>query len=251
MTRKSSKEDNLCWQAVRCTYDNYEMEPDDDYGGDVFGRLTNFESPHWLYRRFHRNFCKAFLISKLDRYFLRDDPDDPLFSQFEEISTKYRLDIIARHNSLVLMISAVENFLKDSFMIILEHIYPNKKKKQKPKRILRRYSFQNLDSILRAFEWLCPNFKTTEILIIRHPDDFSRTIDISPHIRDMLKKRNKIIHESKYFEDFSNNLLGFYAFLCISCVDQFDFFFEDSLYYERLEEIIHSSQINNSATAHH
>ena len=237
--RKDKK--NMCWQAIPCKYDNYNREPDDEYNGDIFGRLTDFESPHFLYRRFHSNYCKALVISILSNYRLKDD-DDRLISQISEISLKFELHIIARHNSLILMIGAIEVFLRDSFKTILENIYPEKIERSEERseemsveRTIKRYSFQNLNSTIKAFSWLCPEFKKDEIFIDRHPSDFYELINVYDSLEEMLHRRHKIVHESHYYLDLDAKRLSDYACLCLSWADRFDDFFEDNDYYSRIE----------------
>lgn len=234
---KNNDEKELCWKAIPCIYDNYDREHDDVYSGDIFRRLSDFESPHWLYRRFHSNYCKALVMTKLSRYELSEDYEDRLLTQVREILKKFKIDTIVRHHSLILIISAVETFLKDSFITILENVYPEKKEEKNTEQIIKkqRYTFQNLDSTARAFSWLCPEFNKDDIYIDRHPEDFNTLINLYDSLKDMLNSRHKIVHESHYYHDLNDNLFTFYSYLCLSWADKFDSFFDDNGYYHRIE----------------
>lgn len=233
---KKIKNTDYCWQCIPCAYDNYKVDPKDPYKGDIFGRLSNFESPHRLYRRFHSNYCKALVIAMLSKYKLKSNQDF-MSSQIREISTELQLDIIAKHNSLVLIIGAVETFLRDSFISILTNVYPDKIGRDSVEDFVRKkYKFQNLDSISKAFSWLCPEFNKEEIYIDLDPINFNEKIDLYPCLKEMLGRRHKIVHESYYYEDLNDNLFNIYAYLCLAWADKFDYFFEDKKYYSRIEK---------------
>lgn len=140
------------WYCVSIDYDNYKQDMVDSYQGDIFGYCTMFESPHYLFRRFHRNFCKALFLVNLPSYILREDSNDELIVQTREIIYKnYSIKTIAMHNVLILMVSAVDTFLKDSFIQILNNVYPQKKGSNDAVSISKRYSFQNTHSIKKTF----------------------------------------------------------------------------------------------------
>lgn len=231
-----TEDNDYCWQCIPCTYDNYKVDPNDRYKGNIFGRLTNFESPHRLYRRFHSNYCKALMMASLSDYKLKDD-EDFMSLQISEISAEFQLDIIGKHNSLVLMIGAVETFLRDSFISILENIYPDKIRRDSIEDFVRKkYSFQNLDSITSAYGWLCPEFKKDEIYIDLDPVNFKDKIDLYPYLKEMLGRRHRIVHESYYYKDLNNHRFDKYAYLCLAWADRFDSFLEDNNYYSKIEE---------------
>lgn len=243
---EKNEKNQICWQAVPCKYDDYEPDPDEQYCSDVFGRLSDFESPHRLYRRFHRNFCKALIISNLINYEVFNTEESDfyrLLNQVKEISKQFTIDGIARHNSLILLVGAVETFLKDSFIMILEEVYPEKMGRKTSQQIVRRYIFQNLDSITKAYTWLCPEFDKHTIYLDTHPDDFDKEIDLYPRLKEMLRRRHKIVHESYFYQDLDYNRLMYYAFLCNMWADKFDYFFEDEGYYKKIDVYMERPEI--------
>ena len=79
-------EDSICWRAIPIQYDNYFKEKGDSYNGDIFGDI--FDSPHYLYRRFHRNYCKAYAISNLLKYdikYYEEHPEEMYYYTYPEI----------------------------------------------------------------------------------------------------------------------------------------------------------------------
>ncbi|MCK4444122.1 MAG: hypothetical protein KAW09_06235 [Thermoplasmata archaeon] len=176
---------------------------------------------------------------------MTDTEDDRLLGQVEEISKQFAIDGIARHNSLILLIGAVETFLKDSFMIILEEVFPGKMGGKTPERIARSYSFQNLDSITRAYEWLCPEFDKHTIYLDKHPDDFNKEIDLCPLLKEMLERRHKIVHEAHSYPDLDHDKVMSYALLCIMWADEFDWFFEDEGYYKKIDVYMERPEIRD------
>lgn len=233
--RNKNKKNQICWQAVPCKYDDYKPDSDDTYRGDVFGRLSDFESPHLLYRSFHRNYCKALVISHLLDYKMVEKEEAIIEKQIKMISEGFSIDGIARHNSLVLLIGAVETYLKDSFIMILDHVYPEKKRGKSSDQIARRYSFQNLKSIVKAYKWLCPEFDNKDIYLDKDFDYFEKIIDLYPPLTEMIERRHRIVHESHYFEDLNLKRLRYYAILCLMWADKFDWFFEDKGYYKSID----------------
>lgn len=227
-----------CWQCWPCYYENFRQEPQDNkYSGDIFGLLTMFESPHWLYRRFHKNFCKSLVIANLESYKISENEEDRLNEQIIEIQQlNYSIESIALHSAFVLMIGSVDTFLKDSFKYFLEYIHPEKIKDKTFEKIIRRYNFQNIDSLLKAYTWLFEDFKPMEILKIRSIDDFFIFEDIYDEIKEMLFNRHKIVHESYYSKDLTKGKFNYYSYLCIEWVNAFNYFFVDNGYYEQLDK---------------
>lgn len=225
--------DHICWQAAPCQYSDYKKDKNDPYEGEIFGRLY-FDSPHSFYRKFHRNYCKSLMISNLKNYEMTDDDKYGIIRQVIDISKQFNLQEIARHNSLVLLIGSLESYLKDCFKAILENVYPDKMYGKPSELIIRRYSFQNIDSITKAYVWLCPDFKKDEIYS-DFGEELIEKIDMYPFLNEMLNRRHKIVHESFFYQDLDSNRLMFYAYLCNSLGDKFDWFFEDQGYYKKIE----------------
>lgn len=134
------------------------------------------------------------------------------------------------------MIGAVESYLKNCFKTILTFIYPEKIGSNNTEKIIRRYSFQNLDSLVKAYSWLCPDFEKTKIYKTRHPEDFYEKIDLYDSLKEMLDRRHRIVHESFYFDDFDENLFNFFSWLAFTWATNFDYFFTDNKYYDRIDE---------------
>jgi len=225
---------------VTVRYDNYPKERLDGYRGDVFGRPEEFQSPHWLYRRFHNNLCKALTITRLESYSLRfeDGFEGEIEYEISGISEMYDLRTLALHNALVLMVSAVETYLRDSFATVLSVVLPEKAQGTTVFKILKRHSFQNPYAAVKAFKWLCKEFDSQQIYHSIHADKFGETVDLLPALLELLDMRNKAVHESIYFDRLDIDTINFYAQVCLYWVNQFDYFFEDNGYYEKSREPI-------------
>jgi len=68
MENENNKYEGCCWHCIPCKYENFTKEPDDKYVGDIFDQPFGFDSPHWLYRRFHKSYCKAQILANLSEY---------------------------------------------------------------------------------------------------------------------------------------------------------------------------------------
>jgi hypothetical protein len=66
-----------------------------------------------------------------------------------KLKKNYSLDVLARHNPLI----AIEVFLRDSFISILENVYPEKLEGREISEF-EKNSFQNV--IRQDFMWFCP-----------------------------------------------------------------------------------------------
>lgn len=182
-------------------------------------------------------------MAKLSDYKLKDN-EDFLFPQISEIATEFQLDIIGKHNSLILMVGSVETFLRDSFIAILENVYPSKIGQDSIEDFVRKkYSFQNLDSTSKAFSWLCPEFNKDEIYIDINPITLKDKINLYPYLKEILTRRHKIVHESYYYNDLDDHLFSKYAYLCLAWADSFDYFFEDNKYYLKIEETLNKTEL--------
>lgn len=213
-------ENYVCWRSIPVQYDNFPKESNDKYSGDIFGNLTMFESPHFLWRRFHKNYCKALALTRLQNYKLIEyEEDDEIIELSEIIDINYDLDILAKHNAIVFMVTAVEAFLKDSFIDILTNIFPEKIVNENINKIVKRYSFQNIYSINEAFNWLC--------------NDFNLTV-INENINNIFQFRHKIIHESYYNlnyskEQFENNVASILIW-----INSFEYYFNENGYWDKI-----------------
>src|SRR5690606_11080418 len=180
-----------------------------------------FESPHFLWRRFHKNYCKALALTRLQNYeLIESEEDDEIIELAEIIDINYDLKILARHNSLVFLISALEAFLKDSFMEIYLQIQNEKSKDTDflDAEIKYRHSFQNIEKTNKAFKWLCNDFQDINV----------------DGLNDILQFRHKIVHESFYatnysMETFKNNCSKIFLY-----AHYFNCFFLDNGYWSKI-----------------
>ncbi len=233
--KKRVDEEYICWRAIPVEYDSFPKEEKNNYEGDVFGSLEMFESPHYLWRRFHKNYLKAILLTKLVKYELTENEDDGLLFQASKILEKnYSLDILARHNALVFLLTAIETFLKDSFKGILKDVFPEKIEGKEISKIVKKYNFQNIISIGKAFDWLCPNFNIEQMLSIRHPNNFNKIIEIDSEVEQILQMRHKIIHESFYDTNYTQNQFNIDSWLLFECAFKFENFFNDNEYWNKI-----------------
>jgi len=249
MTNKDNKYKEHCWQSIPCEYGNFKRTPCDQYFGDVFGQVFGFGSSHWLYRRFHKSYCKAQILSNLSGYNLSKKEDDKYMMsiQTSELQEQnYSIELLAFHSSLVSMISACEIFLKDSFRYFLQYLFPKKIKNQSIEKVIRRYNFQNIESTIKAYRWLFDDFNEKIVLTTKelrkdynkemHGENLFYSIEIQNYLSEMLNRRHKIIHESYYFTDLDKRRFEFYSYLCFLWVDNFNCFFIDNHYYEKLDK---------------
>jgi len=206
-------ENAICWRAIPIQYDDYLKEKSDKYAGYVFGDI--FDSPHYLYRRFHKNYCKAYAISNLLKYDIKKDEENVVLDEVNEYTeTDLDLRVLSYHHSLVFLVSCFEAFLKDVFIECL-NLKPEKIGSYTLEKIVRKYNFQNIDSTNKAYNWL-----------------FDEQIAfISEKIKDALELRHKIVHESFYKINFSNEQLEKYFFAFLIEADGIHFFLEVHGYY--------------------
>ena len=234
MTNEENKYEGHCWQCIPCYYDDFKTEPTDRYSGDIFGSVSGFGSPHWLYRRFHKNFCKTRIFALLKDYSLNDSEDN--YSKEYEVyqiqDQYYSVEKLALHSALVLLIGTCEIYLKDCFKHILQYIYPEKINTQSLDKIVRRYNFQNIESTAKAFKWLLPDFSSD----IAFNGYYGNDIDFENQLRDMFNLRHKIIHESYYDDSLNKEKFEEFCVLCIKWIDNFHYFFVDNGYYEKLDQ---------------
>jgi len=211
--------DDLCWKAIPIKYDSYSQEENDKYGGDVFDCLYGFDSPHFLWRRFHKNMCKAIIVSKLKSYSLSDSEDNFYFYEISEHeNVSFSVEILSRHQSLSLIVSAFETYLKDSFIEVLK-LLPNKQGNQQIEKLTKKFNFQNIQSINRAFSWL-----------------FEKDIKIVDEQIDLaLSKRHKIIHESLYDPEFSEKELDQYYVDFLMQAENLHDYLEHQGFYARIK----------------
>ena len=52
----------------------------------------------------------------------------------------------------------------------------------------------------------------------------------------MLNRRHKIVHESHSFEDLDKSRFEFYSYLCLIWASNFNYYFIDKHYYEKLDK---------------
>ena len=212
-----ASENDICWSAIPIKYDNYPQEESDKYKGDIFGNI--FDSPHFLYRRFHKNFCKAEL-----QIILRDckiDKNEPVLVDEVKVhlNKSFAITKVLAHNSIILLSSALECFLKDCFVHVLHYCHAEKLNGNDTGKMLKKYNFQNEESIMKAFSWLCPNFNSA---------DYS--IDLS----EIFQLRHKIVHEGFYSDKLDKALARKYFFKASIFVDGFNDFMETNNYYEQI-----------------
>ena len=126
------------------------------------------------------------------------------------------------------MVSALDTFLKNSFVEILSNIYAQKiPTNSTAEKIARRYSFQNYSDISKAFTWLSSNFNKDEIM-----GEGESLIEY--HLREIFKFRNKIVHESHYSENLSREKMKIVSDCIFQFAKEFDDFFEMNNYYEQI-----------------
>jgi hypothetical protein len=249
MTDEGDKYEGHCWQCIPCDYENFKREPNDQYFGDIFGQIFGFDSPHWLYRRFHKSYCKAQILANLSEYNLSETEDDGYVMniQVSEIQEQnYSIELLAFHSSLVSMVSAFEIFLKNSFRYFLQYLFPEKIKNQNIDKIIRRYNFQNIESTIKAYKWLFDDFNESAVLTTKelrenynkeiHGDELFYSIELYEYLFEMLNRRHRIVHESYYFTDLDKKRFEFYSYLCFLWASNFNCFFIDNHYYEKLDK---------------
>ena len=216
--KKHLDEESVCWQAIPIQYDNFPKGKSDRYDGDIFGNLTMFESPHFLWRRFHKNYCKAILLTELTHYELVNNEEDyQLYEVYEILEQNFSLEVLSRHNALVFIVAAVETFLRDSFLSILENVYPEKLD-GKGISEFEKYSFQNAKQIRKDFKWLCPNFD----------------IESDENVKDAFDRRHKIVHKSHYIESYTKDEFKSDANALLVWAHYFEFFFNDEGYWDKI-----------------
>lgn len=71
---------------------------------------------------------------------------------------------------------------------------------------------------------------------IHHPNDFNVIVDLTDSLNEMLNRRNKIVHKSQYYQDFTEKWFNNYAFLYFSWASNFDYFFNDNGYWDKLDK---------------
>lgn len=220
--------EDICWRAIPIQYDNYSQENNEAYRGDIFGALGDFESPHYLWKRFHKNISKAMIISSLNDYSLQTvEEDTRLFEIAEHVNISFSVEILCRHQSLLLIVCAFEAYVKDCFKAILE-LCPQKVEGGSPEKIIKKYNFQSIDSVNKAFSWLIEY----EISLV------------SETIRKGLEKRHKIIHESYYDNLFTSRELEQYYVDFLTEAEAVHFFLEDKGFYARIEKANHANIFN-------
>jgi len=213
-------EEHLCWKAVPVEYDNFLTEDGDKYEGYIFGVDQVFISPHFLWRRFHKNYMKAMLMTKLLSYQLVENEEDlDLYEQIELLEKNYSLEVIARHNAIVFIVTAVEAFLKDSFKEILVQIFPEKIKSNNLTKTIKRFNFQNIKSINIAFDWLC--------------EDFDVPVE-DENIDRIFQLRHKIVHKSHYNKNYSNEQFIDDSSSILVWIDAFDYYFNERGYWDKV-----------------
>jgi len=250
MENDKNKYEDCCWHCIPCEYENFKTEPDDKYMGDIFDQPFGFGSPHWLYRRFHKSYCKAQILANLSEYRLSEIDDCNNYNtQMADIQEQnYSIELLAYHSSLVSIVGSCEIFLKDSFKYFLQYLFPDKIKNQNLEKCIRKYNFQNIESIIKAYKWLFNDFdesiiSRTNYLLKKIHEKFYGKYNLFDSIKveedylsEMLNRRHKIVHESYYFADLDKKRFEFYSDACCVLVMNFNFCFIDNNYYEKLDK---------------
>lgn len=246
--------------------EKFKKDPNDKYNGNIFGNNLDLEDYHMFYRRFHKNAMKSLSMIYLKQYQLTKK-EGTFLDEIEEIiyANNYDLRIVACHNCVVLLISAMEIFFKDNFKMILNKFYPEKIK-ESVKKTMRGYNFQNLESIEKAFLWLIPEFKNEIKNIYRGQKEYYKELDkniknipsslvdkdrikeikynlrhskdLKTKILEILNFRHKIVHESYYDSKLNSKEVYDMSFYILHLIDNFDFFFDNCGFYKKEIETI-------------
>lgn len=200
---------------------------------------------------FDENSLKASIVSKMN---VRAVPikyyDKNLVKKINILEKKYGIQNIATNYAIVILVSAMETFLKDAFIFLvnnnkklLNNIFQSEKKIEfkKVSYLLNKkltigeiladedYNFQNLYSINKAYKWLC------NIDIFKIIESTKRHKESCPHcgeivkihgnpqktIKEIINLRHKIIHNSyikkgliKKYPNLANTINIFITHLC-------------------------------------
>jgi len=218
MSKEFFEEEEYCWKAIPVQYNSYIKEGEDSYSGDIFGNLTMFESPHFLWRRFHKNYIKAILLTQMDDYKLKEDKSSGEYFEMEEILNKnFSLEVLSLHNAIVSIITAVESFFREAYCAILLNVFPHKVGNRNVDEI-KRYSFLNIKQIRKDFKRLCPSFN----------------IESDENVKEVFKLRHKIVHESFYNPNYNRSQFKNDSTSVLVWAHYFDWFFADEGYWDMI-----------------
>ena len=178
-----SKYAGHCWMSIPCTYESFQREHSDKYYGDIFGQLAGFDSSHWLFRRFHKSYCKAMILTHLSSYQMICDDEFKMNAQIIGIQEQnYSVELLAYHSALIALISSCEAFFKDSFRYFLQYLFHHKLNGNNIEKILRKYNFQNIESLVKAYKWLFDSFNEHDVLPTKALRD---VYDKDKHVEDL------------------------------------------------------------------
>lgn len=234
-TEDVQEEEFGCWRCVPIEYPQHPKEENDRYEYDIFGTMTMFESPHWLFRRFHKNYCKAVTLFNLEDYSLKKEINEnqgfqALIVEETKLHANGSFDVekIAYHNSIVLLVSALDTFLKNAFLEILSNVVPDKIPAGfTPEKVARKYSFQNYAEIKKSFEWLDNSFNKGLVM----GEDESL---IEMYIKDIFRFRNRVVHESYYSESLNRDTMVKVSDCVLRFANGFNDYFETKKFYEQI-----------------
>lgn len=184
--------------------------------------MTNEDIINRNYGIFFNNLVKAHVINRIKSLDFKDYSHDKQRKAFNDLVSKYDMKDILFSTSLVMLVSAIEVFLKDCVMDILDtdkqrldKLMDSKKEKKIlsydefesltvgelsiGKIIADKYNFQNLNSANKAYKEIF----NIDLLRILGKDNST--------FEEFFEKRHKIIHEGKVFPKRPNLISNYFV----------------------------------------
>ena len=114
----------------------------------------------------------------------------------------------------------------------MENSFSEKLNGKQPEELARKFNFQNIDSIKKAFKFLFEGFDDDNFYSIANPKTFYPFFDCKEIIKDMLNSRHKIIHEGFYDKKLGRNEFELFSYCSLNLVENYNDYFESKGFYK-------------------
>jgi hypothetical protein len=203
---------------------------------------------------FEKNIIKGFIIGELKREHITEFEGEKAKKSFQELCDMASIENIARSQSLVILVTSLETFLKDFFRIILSNRTDLLKKalrkideKWKSSDLVEilngssfadkiiekaNLNFQNLNSLHKAFDLidisLSDEIFSAQVKTLEYFASLYSQANVQFNGNDLMSEvfenRHRIIHEGTIFDisDFELNVrMLFFQYLVLELVEKF------------------------------